>query len=95
MYEETLLHCILVLLTIDDGNKTEWERQREREEFTRIARVFQPLGSSLTSQFTRSQEEASTEGPAEVEVRNVDSTEHYTLYFYEDPLVSIMTYKQL
>ena len=32
---------------------TEWERQKEKEEFSRVAKVFQPLASSLTSRFTR------------------------------------------
>lgn len=36
---------------------TEWERQREEEEFSRLAKVFQPLNTSLTSRFTRGEEE--------------------------------------
>lgn len=35
---------------------TEWERQREREQFSRISRVYQPLSVSLTSRFTRETE---------------------------------------
>lgn len=32
---------------------TEWERQREREEFSRAARAHRPLTTSLASRFTR------------------------------------------
>ena len=35
------------------GMMTEWERQREREEFTRTAKVFRPFSASLDSRFTR------------------------------------------
>ena len=43
------------------GHVTEWERHREREEFARTERIFQPLASSssssspssLSSRFTR------------------------------------------
>ena len=35
---------------------TEWERQKEKEEFSRAARVYQPLSTSLESRFTRSTE---------------------------------------
>ena len=36
---------------------TEWERQKEWKEFTRAARVYQPLATSLASKFTRGQAE--------------------------------------
>ena len=55
-------------MAVDDSNRTEWERQREREEFARTARVVQPLGSSLSTRFTRSQKEITTEGSTEEEV---------------------------
>ena len=32
---------------------TEWERQRERDEFARMRRVYQPLAVSLSTRFTR------------------------------------------
>ena len=32
---------------------TEWERQREREQFSRTSRVYQPLSVSLNTRFTR------------------------------------------
>lgn len=67
-------HCACFCTSIDDDSRTEWERQREREEFARTARVVQPLGSSLTSRFTRSQEEASTKEPAEEEVSSLCSS---------------------
>ena len=36
---------------------TEWERQREREEFVRISRVYQPLSTSLSARFTKGETE--------------------------------------
>ena len=49
---------------------TEWECQREREEFARAARVQQPLTtSSLASRFTKEQGEGQGEGPREGETR--------------------------
>ena len=36
-----------------DSGMTEWERQKEQEDFVRAARVFRPLTSSLSSRFTR------------------------------------------
>lgn len=38
---------------------TEWERQREEDEFARAAKVFQPLSDSLSSRFTRGADEES------------------------------------
>ena len=35
---------------------TEWERQKEREEFSKTARIFQPLSSTLASRFRRSED---------------------------------------
>ena len=32
---------------------TEWERQRERNEFARTRQVYQPLAVSLSTRFTR------------------------------------------
>jgi len=54
---------------------TEWERQREREEFSRTARVYQPLSVSLSSRFTRA-EEAEKSKKSEVHVYM------YILYIY-------------
>lgn len=62
------VYIVSLVFIADDGKRTEWERQREREEFARTARVFQPMGSSLTSRFTRSQKEVPDEGPMEEEV---------------------------
>ena len=56
------------LIAVDGSNRTEWERQREREEFARTARVVEPLGSSLSARFTRSQKEVATEQSTEEEV---------------------------
>ena len=38
---------------------TEWERQKEMDEFSRAAKVFQPLKSSLSSRFTHGEDELS------------------------------------
>ena len=46
---------------------TEWELQREREEFARTARVHQPLTTSLTSKFTRAKEDQREEESEEEE----------------------------
>lgn len=32
---------------------TEWERQRERDQFTRTRHIYQPLAVSLSTRFTR------------------------------------------
>ena len=49
---------------------TEWECQREREEFARAARAQQPLAiSSLASRFTKEQGEGQGEEPREGETR--------------------------
>ena len=40
---------------------TEWERQKEQEEFSRAAKVFQPLVSSLSSRFTRATDQETAE----------------------------------
>ena len=44
---------------------TEWEQQREREEFARTARVHQPLTTSLTSKFTHAKEDQKEESEGE------------------------------
>lgn len=31
----------------------EWERQREREEFAKAAKIYRPLSSMMASRFTR------------------------------------------
>ena len=32
---------------------TEWERQREQEEFSKAAKIYRPLSSMMASRFTR------------------------------------------
>nr|KAG5708980.1 hypothetical protein BaRGS_004619 [Batillaria attramentaria] len=32
---------------------TEWERQREREEFAKAAKLYRPLSNMMASRFTR------------------------------------------
>ncbi|XP_051884027.1 G patch domain-containing protein 1 isoform X2 [Pristis pectinata] len=41
------------LATSLDPNMTEWERGREREEFSRAAALYRPISASLSSRFTR------------------------------------------
>lgn len=38
-----------------DPGQTEWERSRERDEFTRASILYRPSSSSLSSRFTRAQ----------------------------------------
>ncbi|XP_056134849.1 G patch domain-containing protein 1 [Lampris incognitus] len=40
-----------------DRNMTEWERSRERDEFSRAALLYKPSASSLSSRFTRAKHE--------------------------------------
>jgi len=37
----------------DVVHTTEWEREREREEFTQAARLYRPLSTMIASRFTR------------------------------------------
>ena len=41
-----------LLLSIRCG-LTEWEREREKEEFTRAAMLYQPLKGDMAARFTR------------------------------------------
>lgn len=43
--------CVPLALTTAGTNMTEWEWQKEKEEFSRAARVYQPLSTSLESRF--------------------------------------------
>jgi len=47
------VHCPTAIPAGPAG-MTEWERQKEQEEFSRAAKVFQHLVSSMSSRFTRS-----------------------------------------
>ena len=49
-------------LSAAESGMTEWEKQREEEEFSRLAKVFQPLTASLTSRFTRGEERQLQQG---------------------------------
>ncbi|XP_062845814.1 G patch domain-containing protein 1 [Trichomycterus rosablanca] len=44
-----------------DPSMTEWERGRERDEFTRAAVLYKPSNSSLSSRFTRAKAEDDTD----------------------------------
>lgn len=52
---------------------TEWEKQREREEFSKAAEIYRPLSSMMASRFTRGafiDDAEQTARPAEAEVSN-------------------------
>jgi len=49
---------------------TEWERDREKEEFVQAARLFRPLSTMITSRFTRAKyDDDDKERKQEEEVR--------------------------
>ncbi|XP_077974839.1 G patch domain-containing protein 1-like isoform X2 [Styela clava] len=48
-----------------DPNMTEWEREREKEEFTKASRFFQPLSATMSSRFTSESEELKYENEKE------------------------------
>ena len=37
---------------IPSGSMTEWEREKEREEFARAAQLYRPLSAVMASRFT-------------------------------------------
>jgi len=49
--------AIVILVVVDvptDGiHTTEWEREREREEFAQAARLYRPVSAMIASRFTR------------------------------------------
>ena len=56
---KTCPKCLLTfawILSPSEGSDyeqmTEWERSKEKEEFARTARLFQPLSTSLSEKFT-------------------------------------------
>jgi len=47
-------NCLVVADVPTDGiHTTEWEREREREEFAQAARLYRPLSAMMASRFTR------------------------------------------
>ena len=78
--------CRLVLLTVvvemhrdgtvadvptDGIHTTEWEREREREEFAQAARLYRPVSAMIASRFTRAKydDDDKAELPADDSVR--------------------------
>ena len=50
------VHCDCCLgadVPTDGIHTTEWEREREREEFAQAARLYRPLSAMIASRFTR------------------------------------------
>jgi hypothetical protein len=38
---------------VTEGHMTEWEKEREKEEFIRAAKMYKPLAGMIASRFTR------------------------------------------
>jgi len=47
--------CVVIVADVptDGIHTTEWEREREREEFAQAARLYRPLSAMIASRFTR------------------------------------------
>lgn len=64
--------CVCLSDVQDDSSSshmTEWEKEREREEFAKAAHLFQPLSNMMASRFTRAKhddDEQEVNLPAEV-----------------------------
>eukprot|EP00794_Sanderia_malayensis_P010926 gene10926-12087_t len=43
------------------GSMTEWEKEREKEEFSRAAVLFRPMSTTIASRFTRASEQSTDE----------------------------------
>ncbi|CAL8246076.1 unnamed protein product [Lota lota] len=84
-----------------DGSMTEWERSREREEFSRSALLYRPSGSFLASRFTsakhtddqdsvevpRDQEGDEDEKQAAVKMKMFGKLTRDSLEWHPDPLL--------
>lgn len=46
---------------VSEGHMTEWEKEREKEEFIRAAKMYKPLAGMIASRFTRAKFEDSVE----------------------------------
>ena len=46
-------HLFVADVPTDGIHTTEWEREREREEFAQAARLYRPLSAMIASRFTR------------------------------------------
>ena len=45
--------CVTADVPTDGIHTTEWEREREREEFAQAARLYRPLSAMIATRFTR------------------------------------------
>lgn len=46
---------------VTEGHMTEWEKEREKEEFIRAAKMYKPLAGMIASRFTSARFEDSVE----------------------------------
>lgn len=75
MKHSPVLHTIDALEHCLDPSMTEWERGRERDEFTRAAQLYVSSHSTLSSRFTHAKEEDDSD---QVEVpRDQEVCRHY------------------
>lgn len=51
----------LVIDTVDSTSMTDWEIDRERDEFKRAAKLYRPLSSTMAERFTTETKEVKTE----------------------------------
>ena len=79
---ESFIDCFVPDESSDGGDKTEWEQQREREEFAQAARLYRPIAGMMASRFTRAQHDDDDEvvRPTEQEVSTVKSIQYHSLF---------------
>jgi len=54
VYFSISCECFVIVTDVptDGIHTTEWEREREREEFAQAARLYRPLSAMIASRFT-------------------------------------------
>lgn len=71
-----LVLCLFIIFldpySTIDSNLTEWERKHERDEFTRISRVYLHLTTNINSRFTKASAEEDENKIKEVEIEVVE-----------------------
>jgi len=74
-----MLLCVAADVPTDGIHTTEWEREREREEFAQAARLYRPLSAMIASRFTRAKfddDDAKALLPAE------STVSHYAFHIF-------------
>jgi hypothetical protein len=66
-----------------EGHMTEWEQEREKEEFEKAAKFYKPMTNMMASRFTRAKyhDDDTVEMPAKEEVTLLKNGEHKFLVF--------------